>query len=40
MATTPSQEIRTFLMLEDRAEEAMTFHLSLFGDAEIVSMTR
>jgi predicted 3-demethylubiquinone-9 3-methyltransferase (glyoxalase superfamily) len=40
MATTPSQKIRTFLIFEDRAEEAMTFYLPLFGDAEIVSMTR
>ncbi|HEY3511185.1 MAG TPA: VOC family protein [Kribbella sp.] len=32
------QQIKTFLMFEGGAEKAMTFYLSLFEDAEIVSM--
>ncbi|MEU4579585.1 MULTISPECIES: VOC family protein [Nonomuraea] len=35
-----SQKITTFLMFEGKAEEAMTFYVSLFDDAEIVSVTR
>jgi predicted 3-demethylubiquinone-9 3-methyltransferase (glyoxalase superfamily) len=34
------QKITTFLMFEGNAEEAMTFYLSLFDDAEVVSITR
>lgn len=34
------QKITTFLMFEGAAEEAMTFYLSLFDDAEIVSISR
>jgi predicted 3-demethylubiquinone-9 3-methyltransferase (glyoxalase superfamily) len=36
----PSQKITTFLTFEGRAEEAMAFYLSLFDDAEIVSVSR
>ncbi|MEW2414742.1 VOC family protein [Streptomyces sp. NPDC046866] len=40
MATTP-QKITTFLMFEGgRAEEAMTFYMSLFDDAEVLGITR
>ncbi|MEV8070717.1 VOC family protein [Streptomyces sp. NPDC085995] len=35
-----SRKITTFLMFEGRAEEAMGFYVSLFDDAEIVSITR
>lgn len=35
-----NQKITTFLMFEGRAEEAMTFYLSLFDDAEVVAVTR
>ncbi|MGW0480708.1 VOC family protein [Nonomuraea sp. NPDC003214] len=35
-----SQKITTFLMFEGKAEEAMTFYVSLFDDAEIVAVTR
>jgi predicted 3-demethylubiquinone-9 3-methyltransferase (glyoxalase superfamily) len=34
------QKITTFLMFEGRAEEAMTFYLSLFDDAEVLSISR
>ena len=34
------QKITTFLMFEGNAEEAMTFYLSLFDDAEVVSISR
>ena len=35
------QKITTFLMFQDgNAEEAMAFYLSLFDDAEVVSLTR
>src|SRR5580692_8562331 len=34
------QKITTFLMFEGNAEEAMTFYLSLFDDAEVVSVSR
>jgi predicted 3-demethylubiquinone-9 3-methyltransferase (glyoxalase superfamily) len=34
------QKITTFLMFEGNAEEAMTFYLSLFDDAEVVRITR
>jgi predicted 3-demethylubiquinone-9 3-methyltransferase (glyoxalase superfamily) len=34
------QQISTFLMFEGSAEEAMNFYLSLFDDAEVVSIKR
>lgn len=34
------QKISTFLMFEGNAEEAMTFYISLFDDAEVISITR
>lgn len=34
------QQIKTFLMFEGGAEKAMTFYLSLFEDAEVVSMVK
>jgi predicted 3-demethylubiquinone-9 3-methyltransferase (glyoxalase superfamily) len=34
------QTITTFLMFEGAAEEAMNFYLSLFDDAEVVSINR
>ncbi|MFF0342009.1 VOC family protein [Kribbella sp. NPDC004875] len=34
------QQIKTFLMFEGGAEKAMTFYLSLFDDAEVVSITK
>ncbi|MFJ4920338.1 VOC family protein [Streptomyces sp. NPDC088725] len=40
MSTTPAQKITTFLMFEGRAEEAMTFYVSLFADAEVIDITR
>ncbi|MEU9161219.1 VOC family protein [Streptomyces sp. NPDC048424] len=41
MAVTPTpQKITTFLMFEGRAEEAMGFYLSLFDDAEVLSISR
>lgn len=33
-------EIRPFLMFEGRAEEALTFYVSLFPDAEVLEMVR
>ncbi|MGB3305768.1 MAG: VOC family protein [Thermomicrobiales bacterium] len=33
-------EITPFLMFEGKAEEAMTFYLSLFDQSEVVSITR
>ena len=33
-------KITTFLMFEGNAEEAMTFYVSLFDDAEIISIVR
>lgn len=35
-----SQKITTFLMFEGAAEEAMTFYLSLFDDAEVLHIQR
>ncbi|MEU6173104.1 VOC family protein [Streptantibioticus parmotrematis] len=35
-----SKKITTFLMFEGDAEEAMTFYVSLFDDAEIVALDR
>jgi predicted 3-demethylubiquinone-9 3-methyltransferase (glyoxalase superfamily) len=35
-----SQKITTFLMFEGVAEEAMSFYLSLFDDAEVLAITR
>ncbi|MEU6012133.1 VOC family protein [Streptomyces sp. NPDC001276] len=40
MEIVTSQKITTFLMFEGNAEEAMTFYVSLFDDAEVVSITR
>ena len=40
MKIASSQKITTFLMFEGEAEEAMTFYVSLFEDAEIVNITR
>lgn len=40
MEIAATQKITTFLMFEGNAEEAMTFYLSLFDDAEIISITR
>ena len=37
--TTP-KKITTFLMFEGSAEEAMTFYMSVFDDAEIISIMR
>jgi predicted 3-demethylubiquinone-9 3-methyltransferase (glyoxalase superfamily) len=34
------QKIRTFLMFEGQAEQAMTFYMSLFGNARIVDIKR
>lgn len=34
------QKISTFLMFEGQAEEAMNFYVSLFDDAEILSIKR
>ncbi|WP_344232327.1 VOC family protein [Kribbella hippodromi] len=34
------QKIKTFLMFEGGAEKAMNFYLSLFEDAEVMSITR
>lgn len=34
------RKITTFLMFEGNAEEAMTFYVSLFDDAEVVSISR
>lgn len=34
------QKITTFLMFEGVAEEAMTFYVSLFDDAEVLAITR
>src|SRR5436305_7200222 len=40
MEIATTRKISTFLMFEGNAEEAMTFYLSLFDDAEIISITR
>ncbi|MGN5377538.1 VOC family protein [Streptomyces lasalocidi] len=40
MEIASSQKITTFLMFEGAAEEAMTFYVSLFDDAEVVHVTR
>ena len=40
MEIAASQKITTFLMFEGNAEEAMTFYISLFDDAEVVNITR
>ena len=40
MEITTPKKITTFLMFEGDAEEAMTFYVSLFDDAEIISVTR
>lgn len=40
MEIATSQKITTFLLFEGNAEDAMTFYVSLFDDAGIVSITR
>ena len=40
MANVTPQKITTFLMFEGNAEEAMTFYISLFDDAEVISISR
>ena len=40
MEIAAEKKITTFLMFEGTAEEAMTFYISLFDDAEIVNITR
>jgi predicted 3-demethylubiquinone-9 3-methyltransferase (glyoxalase superfamily) len=35
-----NQKIKTFLMFEGKAEEAMNFYVSLFSDAAITSISR
>ncbi|MGW5231214.1 VOC family protein [Streptomyces nodosus] len=40
MKIVTSQKVTAFLMFEGNAEEAMTFYVSLFDDAEVVGMTR
>jgi predicted 3-demethylubiquinone-9 3-methyltransferase (glyoxalase superfamily) len=40
MSTRAPQKIITFLMFEGEAEEAMTFYVSLFEDAEVLAITR
>lgn len=40
MEIAASQKITTFLMFEGNAEEALTFYISLFDDAEVVRITR
>ncbi|MFE1921178.1 VOC family protein [Streptomyces asoensis] len=40
METVSSRKITTFLMFEGNAEDAMTFYISLFDDAEVVGLTR
>lgn len=40
MEITTPQKITTFLMFEGDAEQAMSFYVSLFDDAEVVSVRR
>ena len=40
MEITTPQKITTFLMFEGNAEQAMAFYISLFDDAEVVSVSR
>ncbi|MEU6772237.1 VOC family protein [Streptomyces sp. NPDC046759] len=40
MEISAQQKITTFLMFEGTAEEAMTFYVSLFDDAEVISVSR
>ncbi|AJE43943.1 VOC family protein [Streptomyces nodosus] len=40
MKIVTSQKVTAFLMFEGNAEEAMASYVSLFDDAEVVSMTR
>ena len=40
MEIASSRKITTFLMFEGAAEAAMTFYVSLFDDAEVVSIDR
>jgi predicted 3-demethylubiquinone-9 3-methyltransferase (glyoxalase superfamily) len=40
MEITTPQKITTFLMFEGNAAQAMSFYVSLFDDAEVVSVSR
>ncbi|MCX5264825.1 VOC family protein [Streptomyces sp. NBC_00199] len=40
MEIVSSRKITTFLMFEGNAEDAMTFYISLFDDAEVVGISR
>jgi predicted 3-demethylubiquinone-9 3-methyltransferase (glyoxalase superfamily) len=40
MEVASTQKVTTFLMFEGVAEEAMTFYVSLFKDAEVVNVNR
>jgi predicted 3-demethylubiquinone-9 3-methyltransferase (glyoxalase superfamily) len=40
MEISTPQKITTFLMFQGDAEEAMDFYVSLFGDAEVIGVTR
>lgn len=40
MSTAAHQKITTFLTFEGRAEEAMRFYVSLFGDGEVTRVVR
>ncbi len=40
MEIATSQKITTFLMFEGNAEAAMTFYMSLFDDAKVISISR
>ncbi|HYC63976.1 MAG TPA: VOC family protein [Reyranellaceae bacterium] len=35
-----AQKIRTFLMFEGKAEEALTFYVSLFADSRVIDIKR
>ncbi|AVV44690.1 VOC family protein [Streptomyces sp. ID05-04B] len=40
MEIVSSRKITTFLMFEGNAEDAMTFYVSLFDDAEVIGISR
>ena len=40
MEIVSSRKITTFLMFEGNAEDAMTFYISLFDDAEVIGISR
>lgn len=40
MTENENQKITTFLMFEGKAEEAMNFYISLFKQAEILTLSR